>query len=89
MKTAMVGIFSAALLMVAAGVVIGTAQAGGTDWWVEEGLGSSYDSSPAMAEEFHPGSHVETGRLPVGGETEIWVEPEMGSSFDYAPDRGD
>ncbi len=89
MKTAMIGIFSAAVLLIAAGVAPGTAKAAGAGWWVEEGLGSSFDAPPAMAEEFHPGGAVETGRLPSGGESGIWVESEMGSSFDYLPDRGD
>ena len=39
----MVAMFPTAALLVAAGIGIGTARAGSTDSWAEEGPGSSFD----------------------------------------------
>lgn len=89
MKVAMIGIFSAAVLLAGAVAGFGTAKAGEADWWMEEGLSAPFDSSTAIDDEYNPGNPVETGRLPSGGETETGVEPETGSSYDYLPDRGD
>jgi hypothetical protein len=43
MKTARVGILSAIVLVAAAAVGVGFALAGGSNPWVESGVGSSYD----------------------------------------------
>src|SRR5512143_2249120 len=43
MKVAMIGIFSAAVLLAGAGAGFGTAKAGEADWWMEEGMSAPFD----------------------------------------------